>query len=577
MRLFDIVQVLFFFAVLGILVRPLGLYMHRVMTGESTWLSRWFGGFERWIYRLARIDPNEEQPWKTYASQFLAFNAVGLLWVYALQRWQSVLPLNPDGQQNVAPSLAWNTAMSFATNTNWQAYGGEKTLSYFTQMLGLTSQNFLSAASGIAVVFALMRGLGAAHRGLGNYGVDMVRSVLYILLPLSCLWAGVLVSQGVVQTWNGAAQVTLLQPIEKEGKRLQTQRIARGPAASQVAIKQLGTNGGGFFNTNSSHPLENPTPLSNFFQLLAILLIPASLCISFGAMVGAPRQGWALLATMTLVFLLALSAAMYSEIGPDAPSQAVGIDQKASALQAGGNMEGKEVRFGITHSVLWLTSTTAASNGSVNSMHDSYRPIGGMVAMLLMLLGEVIFGGVGSGLYGMIAFVVVAVFLAGLMVGRTPEYLNKKIEPFEMKMVALAILLPSASVLLGAAIAAMLPEGKAALNNSGAHGFSELLYAFASAGNNNGSAFAGFSADQSWLNTLLGLAMGVGRYGVAIPMLALAGSMQHKRTIPASLGTLPTDTGLFVLFLALVIVLVGALTFFPALALGPLAELFSTV
>ena len=460
------------------------------------------------------------------------------------------------------------------TNTNWQAYGGETTMSFFTQMAGLAVQNFVSAASGMAVLAAFIRGMKRTlSQTIGNVWVDLTRSVLYILLPLSLVLALILVSQGVVQTLKSPAMVQLLEQTKDEkGNTLSGQEIPLGPAASQVAIKQLGTNGGGFFNVNSSHPLENPTPLSNFLEMLAILLIPAALCITFGRMMGDGRQGRALLAAMMMILIPLLGICLLSEQAGNVSFRQMNVDQSAGALQSGGNMEGKEVRFGIANSALWAVATTAASNGSVNAMHDSFTPLGGLAPLWLIQLGEIIFGGVGSGLYGMLMFVIITVFVAGLMVGRTPEYLGKKIEAFEVKMASLVILIPSAIVLIGTAVAVVIKPGLDGIFNAGPHGFSEILYAFSSAANNNGSAFAGLSANTLFYNAALGCAMLVGRFWLMIPVLAAAGSLARKKLIPAGAGTLPTHTPLFVLFLVAVIILVGALTFIPALALGPIAE-----
>ncbi|MGB4804244.1 MAG: potassium-transporting ATPase subunit KdpA, partial [Anaerolineae bacterium] len=466
------------------------------------------------------------------------------------------------------------TAVSFATNTNWQGYGGETTMSYLTQMLALTVQNFVSAATGMAVLIALARGI-ARHTAqtIGNFWVDLTRSTLYILLPLSILLALVLVSQGVVQTFNPYQNVALLQPaIDANGNMVTEQVLAVGPAASQIAIKQLGTNGGGFFNVNSAHPFENPTPLSNFLELLAILLIPAALCYTFGKMVGDTRQGWAILAAMTLIFVVLAGVAVWAEQRGNPALTALGVDQVQSATNLGGNMEGKEVRFGIVNSALWATATAAASNGSVNAMHDSFMPLGGLVPMWLIQLGEIIYGGVGSGLYGMLAFVIVAVFVAGLMVGRTPEYLGKKIEAYEMKMASLILLIPILAAKIGTAVAVVAPGGIAAIFNPGAHGFSEVLYAFSSAAGNNGSAFAGLGANTPFYNTALGIVMLISRYWLAIPALAMAGSLVSKKKVPAGAGTLPTHTPLFIAWLIGVIVIVGALSFIPALGLGPIVE-----
>ena len=587
-----IAQLVFFVVVLLSLTRPLGAYMARVYRGRVA-LERGLGWLERLIYRAGGVRAGDEMGWKAYALAMLAFNIVGLFAVYLLQRLQGVLPLNPQGMAAVSPDSSFNTAVSFATNTNWQGYGGESTMSYLTQMLALTVQSFVSAASGMATMVALVRGF-ARHSAetIGNFWVDMTRGTLYILLPLSVILALLLVSQGVVQTFSAYPTTAVLQPtrydepvVDKDGKAvldakgqpttkkstLTEQVIAVGPAASQIAIKQLGTNGGGFFNANSAHPFENPTPLANFLEVLAILLIAAALCHTFGVMVGDTRQGWTVLAAMTVIFV-ALLAVCYVAEQNGAVLARQGVDHSASALQAGGNMEGKEVRFGIAGSALWATATTSASNGSVNSMHDSYTPIGGLVPMCLMQLGEVVFGGVGSGLYGMLMFAIVAVFVAGLMVGRTPEYLGKKIEAYEMKMASLVILITPGIVLIGAAVGVVTAAGTAGILNPGIHGFSEVLYAFSSAANNNGSAFAGLSANTPFYNTALGLAMLFGRYWLAIPVLAIAGSLARKKIVPVGSGTLPTHTPLFVGLLVGVVILVGALTFVPALALGPIVE-----
>ncbi len=574
MTVSNVVQSVIFLAILVLCAKPLGLYMAYVLEGKPAGLNRWLSSFERWIYRLCRIDPGQEMQWKTYAFAMLAFNVLGLVVVYVLQRVQHLLPLNPAHLSAVSAESAFNTAVSFATNTNWQGYAGETTMSYLTQMLGLTVQNFVSAASGVAVLAAMIRGFSRREMGtIGNFWADLVRSTLYIFLPLSIILSVALVSQGVVQTFKPAQGVELIQPYAgSDGKTVTTQVLPRGPAASQVAIKQLGTNGGGFFNVNSSHPFENPTPLSNLLEMVSILLIAAALCYSFGHMVRDTRQGWALLAAMLVIFVPCLYVCLQMEQQGNPALAALGIDQSASMLQPGGNMEGKEARFGVTNSTIWATATTAASNGSVNSMHDSFMPLGGLMSIWLMQLGEVIFGGVGSGLYGMLAFVILAVFVTGLMVGRTPEYLGKKIEAYEMKMAMLMVLIPPMVVLSGTAIAVVLPAGKSSMANPGAHGFSEALYAFSSAGNNNGSAFAGLNANTPFYNIALGIAMFFARYWLAIPALAIAGSLAKKKIIPASAGTLPTHTPLFVCFLVAIILIVGALTFFPALALGPIAE-----
>ena len=563
-----------YLVVLLLLVKPLGAYMARVYAGERTFFGRVVGPIERLIYRIVGMRPDEEMDWKTYAIAMLLFSFVGLLALYGLQRLQSVLPLNPQHLGAVKPDLAFNTAASFVTNTNWQSYSGETTMSYLTQMLGLTVQNFVSAAIGMAVLIVVIRGfVRHSTKMLGNFWVDMTRSILYILLPLSFVLALVLVSQGVVQTLSGAHEVTLLQSTDNvSSQSVSGQILALGPAASQVAIKMLGTNGGGFFNVNSAHPFENPTPLSNFLEVLAILLIPAALCYTFGKVVGDTRKGWAILAAMTIIFVACLAVTAWAEQRGNPTFTELGVDQKASDLQSGGNMEGKEVRFGIGNSALWATATTSASNGSVNSMHDSYTPLGGLVPMWLMQLGEVVYGGVGSGLYGMLAFVIIAVFVAGLMIGRTPEYLGKKIGSYEMKMASLMVLIPVLIVLLGTAIAVSISAGRAAVYNPGVHGFSEVLYAFSSAGNNNGSAFAGLGTNTPFYNIALGFAMLIGRYWLAIAALAIAGSLVGEKKVPTSSGTLPTHGPLFIAWLIAVVIIVGALSFLPALSLGPLVE-----
>jgi K+-transporting ATPase ATPase A chain len=574
MLLINWLQLGLFFLVLFLLVKPLGGYMARIYQGERVFLAPIFMPLEKLIYHAIGQQSKEEMDWKTYAVAMLMFNFIGLVLVYLLQRLQGVLPLNPQKLGAVSPALAFNTAASFASNTNWQNYSGETTLSYLTQMLGLTVQNFVSAATGMAVLVALIRGIVRhSAKTLGNFWVDLTRSVLYILLPLSFLLSLVLVSQGVVQTFDSNKTAALLQSVkDTNGQEITQQILAVGPAASQIAIKQLGTNGGGFFNVNSAHPFENPTPLSNFLEMLSILLIPAALCFTFGKMVGDTRQGWTLLAAMTVILSVMLTVTIWSEQGGNPAFKTLNIDQSQSILQSGGNMEGKETRFGIVNSALWATVTTAASNGSVNAMHDSFTPLGGLIPMLSMQLGEVIFGGVGSGLYGMLAFVIIAVFVAGLMVGRTPEYLGKKIEAYEMKMASLIILIPVILVLLGSALAVMIPQGKSAVFNPGPHGFSEVLYAFSSAGNNNGSAFAGLGANNLFYNLALGVVMLLGRFGLTVPVLAIAGSLAGKKKVPTSSGTLPTYTPLFIIWLIGVIIIVGALSFFPALALGPVVE-----
>ncbi|WP_454762496.1 potassium-transporting ATPase subunit KdpA [Cupriavidus campinensis] len=572
----------------------LGRYMRRALEEGNYRLTAWGRPIERALYRVAGVRADAEMGWKQYAIAVLVFNVLGVVFVYALQRLQGMLPLNPQGFGAVTPDSAFNTAISFVTNTNWQGYGGESTMSYLTQMLALTMQNFVSAATGIAVVFALIRGF-ARHSAatIGNFWVDMVRTTLYVLVPISLIIAVALVSQGVIQNFDSYKDVSLVTQVEytqpkvdaagqpvldAEGKpvtedaRTSTQTLAMGPVASQEAIKMLGTNGGGFFNANSAHPYENPTPLSNLIEMLAIFLIPAALCFTFGEMVRDRRQGVAVLASMTVIFVVMATVAMISEQQVNAALSSLGIDHAVSALQAGGNMEGKEARFGISATSLFATITTAASCGAVNSMHDSFTAIGGLVPMLLMQLGEVVFGGVGSGLYGMLVYAVLAVFIAGLMIGRTPEYLGKKIETYEMKMTAVAILVTPLLVLAGTAIAVLAEGGRAGVFNPGTHGFSEILYALSSASNNNGSAFAGLSANTPFYNTLLGAAMWFGRFWIIVPVLAMAGSLAAKRRTPATAGTMPTHGPLFVVLLVGSVLLVGALTYVPALALGPVAE-----
>ena len=589
-----LLQVAIYVAVLLALAKPLGIFMANVYEGQRTFLSPVLRPIERIVYRVARIDEQSEADWKRYAVGVLLFNLVGFVFVYLLQRLQGVLPLNPADMSAVAPDSSFNTAVSFATNTNWQGYGGESTMSYLTQMLGLGVQNFVSAASGMAVLVALIRGFARRQsRTIGSFWIDLTRSTVYILLPLSLLLAVALMSQGVVQTFAAYKTVDLIEPVTAEvpvkddagdaivdaaGKpvtketELKEQTLPLGPAASQIAIKQLGTNGGGFFNVNSAHPYENPTPLSNFLELLAINLIGAALCHTFGRIVRDARQGWALLAAMLVIFVPLVVGDIAAEQVGNPKLEALGLDASASDSQAGGNMEGKETRFGITNSALWAVATTSASNGSVNAMHDSFTPLGGLIPMWLIQLGEVVFGGVGSGLYGMLMFAIVAVFIAGLMVGRTPEYLGKKLESFEIKMASIAILVPPAVVLIGAAIASVEPAGVAGIANPAVHGFSEILYAFSSAGNNNGSAFAGLSANTPFYNVALGIAMWLSRYWLMIPVLGIAGSLAAKRATAVTAGTLPTHTPLFVGWLVGVVLMVGALTFVPALALGPLVE-----
>ena len=555
-----------FLLLLLVCVKPLGLYMARVFEGQPVWLTRAGRAVERRIYGLCGIDPRSEMDWKQYALALLLFNALGTLAVYALQRSQAWLLLNPQKFPGVSADSAFNTAVSFVTNTNWQGYSGESAMSYLTQMAGLAVQNFLSAASGIVVAIALIRGLARhSHATIGNAWVDLTRCVLYILLPLALLLAVALTSQGVIQTFSPYRDVTTLEAGD-------TQTLPMGPVASQEAIKELGTNGGGFFNANSAHPYENPTALTNLLEMLAIVLIPAALTYTFGRMVGDTRQGWTVLAAMALLFVSLLSLAEYSEQHGNPLLARLGVDQSVSATAPGGNMEGKETRFGIAASALFATVTTATSCGAVNGMHDSFTPLGGLVPLFQMQLGEVVFGGVGTGLYSILIFAIVGVFIAGLMIGRTPEYLGKKIEAFEMKMSSIAILVTPFIVLTGTAVAVSVEAGRAAVANPGAHGFSEILYAFSSAGNNNGSAFAGISANTPFYNVALALVMWLGRFWPIVAVLAIAGSLAAKKRVPASEGTMPTHGVTFVILLIGTVLLVGALTFVPALALGPIVE-----
>ncbi len=560
-------------ALLVVLGWPLGLYIARVYAGEARFAQRLLGPVERLLYRAAGVREDEEMGWKRYALALLLFNLAGTLFVYIIQRVQASLPLNPADLPAVTPAVAFNTAVSFASNTNWQAYSGETTMSALTQMLALTAQNFLSAATGIAVLVALLRGFTRRTTdGIGSFWVDVTKSTLYVLLPLAFVLALLLVSQGVVQTLDGRRSVELLEPLVGAGGTVTQQTLALGPAASQIAIKQLGTNGGGFFNVNSAHPFENPTAFSNLLEVLAILLVPVALCFTFGQLVKDRRQGFTLLAAMFVLFVPLLLGCYLAEQGGTPVLADLGLDLGASGDSAGGNMEGKEVRHGITQSALWATATTAASNGSVNGMLDSFTPLGGLVPLWLIQLGEVVFGGVGSGLYGMLAFAIIAVFIAGLMVGRTPEYLGKKLESFEMKMASLVVLIPAAATLLGTALGAATGAGTAPLGNPGIHGFSEILYAFSSATGNNGSAFAGLTANGPFYATAQGICMWVGRYWLIVPILAIAGALAKKRSVPVTPGTLPTHTPLFVVLLVGTVALVGALTFVPALALGPIVE-----
>jgi K+-transporting ATPase ATPase A chain len=555
MTLLEITQVVIYLGLLIVCTPLLGGYMKRVFDGERTFLSPVLHPVEGAIYRLSGVRPDEEQRWQQYALALITFNVLGFLALFLLQLLQGFLPLNPEGLPNVEPFLAFNTATSFMTNTNWQSYAGETTMSQLTQMLGLGVQNFLSAATGIAVLLALTRGLARrSATTLGNFWADLVRSTLYVLLPLSLILAIVLVSQGVVQSFDANVTATTLTG--------ETQILPQGPAASQIAIKQLGSNGGGFFNANSAHPYENPTPLSNFLEMFSILFIAAALTNTYGRMVGSQRQGWVIFAAM-LVMMVALLGVMLAAEYANNP-----------VLGVAGAMEGKETRFGVANSILWGSATTSASNGSVNAMHGSLSPIAGGVALLNMMLGEVIFGGVGAGLYGMLVFVILTVFIAGLMVGRTPEYLGKKIEAREVKMATLAVLLPAASILLFTALASVVEAGLSSRLSAGPHGFSEILYAYTSATANNGSAFAGLNANTPFYNFTLGLALWIGRFGVIVPVMAIAGSMAGKAVAPPSAGTFPTDQPLFVGMLIAVVLIVGALTFFPALSLGPIVEHF---
>jgi K+-transporting ATPase ATPase A chain len=580
--------------VLLALAWPLARFLAALCDGR---LPRWMQRAEAPLYKLAGVAPESEMHWRGYAYALLAFNALGALAVYGLQRLQGVLPLNPAGMTAVSGDSSFNTAVSFVTNTNWQGYGGESTMSYLTQMLGLTVQNFFSAATGIAVAFALARGFAARRTDgkgfVGNFWVDVTRITAWVLLPIAFVIAMVLAGQGVIQNFDAYKTATTVEATAYQNPKLDaagqpikdaqgnavtqdatttTQTLAMGPVASQEAIKLLGTNGGGFFNANSAHPYENPSALSNFVEMLAIFLIPAALCFTFGRLVGDRRQGWAILAAMTLMFVVAVIVVTPAEQAGNPLLSPLGVDQMSSALQAGGNMEGKDVRFGIDASSLFAAVTTAASCGAVNAMHDSLTPLGGMVPLVLMQLGEVVFGGVGTGLYSMLIFAVLAVFIAGLMIGRTPEYLGKKIETYEMKLSSIAILVTPILVLAGTAVAVIADAGKAGIANPGAHGFSEILYALTSAGNNNGSAFGGLSANTPFYNVLLAVAMWLGRFGVIVPVLAIAGSLAAKKRLPVTAGTMPTHGPLFVTLLIGTVLLVGLLNYVPALALGPIVE-----
>jgi len=587
-------QFLVFFSVVLLLIKPLGAYMARVYEGKATWLTRLLGPIERLTYAIAGIRPDEEMSWKTYTIALLLFNLLGMLLLYGLQRLQGWLPVNPQGFEAVAPDLAFNTAASFTTNTNWQAYTPETTMSYLTQMAGLAVQNFVSAATGMAAAVALIRGFARrSAQTIGNFWTDLIRGTLYILLPISVIFAPLLVSQGIVQNFSPYERVPVLQPItydepvtgadgqpvlgakgQPQTKKyaLTEQVLPMGPAASQIIIKHLGTNGGGFFNANSAHPFENPTPLTNFLGMLAILAIPCGLAYTFGVMVKDARQGWALVAAMLIILGGMALVGVLAEQQGNPMFARLGADQQASALQSGGNMEGKETRYGILNTALWAAVTTATSCGAVNGMHDSFTPLGGLVPMWLIQLGEVAPGGVGSGLYGILMYAIVAVFVAGLMVGRTPEYLGKKIEAYEMKMASLMILIGPAIMLIGTAIALVTPAAVASMGNPGPHGFSEVLYAFSEGAGNNGSAFAGLTANTLFYNIGIGLAVLFGRFWMVVPPLAIAGSLARKKIVPLSAGTLPTHTPLFVVLLIGTVILVGALTFFPALALGPIVE-----
>jgi K+-transporting ATPase ATPase A chain len=556
-------QFLLFIVVLVVLMQPLGLYMARVFEGERTFLDRLLKPIERLIFRLSGVKADTEMNWREYTAAMLLFSFVSLLLTYVIERVQHILPWNPQGLAGVEPALAWNTAASFTTNTNWQSYVPETTTSYFTQMVGLAYHNFLSAAVGIAVAVALVRGIARRQaQTIGNFWVDATRSILYVLVPICLIFTPILIEQGVIQNLKPYTQARTVEN--------QAQTIAQGPVASQEAIKMLGTNGGGFFNTNSAHPFENPTPLTNFLEILAIFLIPAALTVTLGQMAKSPGHGWAVFACMSFLFLVALVSIYWAESHPHPLVQ--GVDQHAGALQSGGNLEGKEVRFGIADTALFAAATTDASCGAVNGMHDSFTPLGGMVVLANIMLGEIVFGGVGSGLYGMLIYVVLAVFIAGLMVGRTPEYLGKKIEAFDVKMAMLYVLIFPLLILTFTAISILCPAGLSGITNPGPHGLSQILYAFTSAAGNNGSAFGGINANTNWFNITLGFTMLSGRFLMMIPMLALAGNLALKKSVPPSPGTFPVNTGLFTVLLTCVILIVGALTFFPALSLGPILE-----
>jgi K+-transporting ATPase ATPase A chain len=573
-------QIALFIALILLLAKPMGLYMTRVFERRRTWLDPILVPCERLLYRITGVDPNEEMRWTQYAVAMLIFSAATLVLTYVIQRIQQFLPLNPQHLAAVAPDLALNTAISFTTNTNWQAYTPESTMSYLTQMLGLATHNFWSAAVGLALAIAFIRGIARREmKTLGNFWVDLTRGTLWVLLPICIVFSLALVSQGVIQNLKPYTTAKILEPqhltTTADGKStttlVTTQTIAQGPVASQEAIKMLGTNGGGFFNANSAHPFENPTPLTNLLQMLSIFLIPAGLTVTLGKMVGSPRHGWAVLAAMTILWFIGVFTCYHAESQPNPLMH--NVDQRVSLTQSGGNMEGKEVRFGIANSALFATVTTDASCGAVNSVHDSYTPLGGMVPMVNILLGEIVFGGVGAGLYGMLVFVIISVFIAGLMVGRTPEYLGKKIESYDVQMAMLYLLIFPLIILGFAAVSVLMPNlGLSALTNHGPHGLSEILYAYASATGNNGSAFAGLSANTHWYNYSLGVAMFLGRFMMVIPMLAIAGNLAGKKIVPETAGTFPVTTPLFTILLTSVILIVGALTFFPVLSLGPILE-----
>lgn len=567
MTLIGWLQILIFSVAILALTKPIGVWMFRIFEGDRQPLPRFFGPIERFLYRLCGVDPKEQQDWKQYTLALLLFSVIPLLVTYAIERLQQVLPLNPQNFPPVSPDLAFGTAVSFTTNTNWQAYGGESTMSYLTQMAGLAWHNFISVASGIAVMLAIARGLTyrlepGAPKTIGNFWVDVIRSTLYFLLPISIVMALVLVWQGIIQNFS-----PYIEAITLEGAK---QTLAMGPVASQIAIKQIGTNGGGFFNANSAHPFEGGTPLANFIEMVAILAIPAGQTYMYGRMARDQKQGWTLFAAMAFFFLIGVTTAYYFETRPNSSTAMRGL----AVDQSTGNLEGKEVRYGIANSVTWATATTDASNGSVNSMHDSYTPLAGLVPLTNIQLGEVIFGGVGAGMYGMLVFVLLSVFIAGLMVGRTPEYLGKKIEAREVKLAMLYVLIFPLLILYFSSWTAVVPYGLSSLNNAGPHGLSEILYAYSSAAGNNGSAFAGLNANTPWYNITQGLTMLAGRFWMIIPVMAIAGSMVGKKIAPPTLGTFPTGGALFVLLLVGVVAIVGALTFFPALSLGPIVEHF---